>query len=163
MVLYQVLLSWLSLLLFPWHSYACLFILLSYIRCDRRPMWLLPSTTLSKNRLTCGCGKNVFFLLFINDTNQRHVLHCNVNETKIYFLPPSSSHPGWLPPQCGEADHPVLQMWAALQRRSAAGPDQPLPHKVFHLQRSVTSLCIFFWHVNLTNKRDYYFLLNVNN
>lgn len=59
----------------------------------------------------------------------------------LNFFPLSSSHPGWLPPQYGEADHPVLQMWAALQRRGAAGPDQPLPHKVLHLQRSVTSLC----------------------
>lgn len=41
----------------------------------------------------------------------------------------------------GEADHPVLQMRAALQRRGAASPSQPLPHKMLHLQGSVTRTC----------------------
>lgn len=33
-----------------------------------------------------------------------------------------------------EADHPVFQMWRAMQGRGAASPGQPLPHKVLYLQ-----------------------------
>lgn len=61
----------------------------------------------------------------------------------INSLPCSATYSGWLPFEFStvEADHPVLQMWAALQRRGAASPGQPLPHKVLHLQGSVTLIC----------------------
>lgn len=49
----------------------------------------------------------------------------------------SASCSGWMPPVSPgrEAAHPVLQMWGTMQRRGAASPDQPLPHKVLYVQR----------------------------
>ena len=65
--------------------------------------------------------------------------------TNSFSLSCSATHFGWPPcqPLSGQAEHPVLQMWGALQGRGAASPGQPLPHKVLHLQGSVVpSACL---------------------
>lgn len=64
--------------------------------------------------------------------------------TNSFSLSRSATHFRWPPrqPLSGEAEHPMLQMWGALQGRGAASPGQPLPHKVLHLQGSVVpSVC----------------------